>query len=206
MAVLPGFGLTRGERAMLESLAARTGHADELRRSLGLLWLDDGDDPADVADRLRVSRQTLYNWAGRFRGRAGQDAAARVADGPRAGRPPSAAGVVDPLVEAVFEADPRDLGYRSTVWTAPLLVQYLAEAHGLDVSRQAVGLAIARIRVRWKRPRHGLSRRPPAWRQSKGGSRRGSGAARGPSCSCWTRRSSRRRRRCTRATAGSASR
>src|SRR4051794_33294455 len=115
MALLTPFALTRSERALLESLAARTGHADELRRSLGLLWLDDGDDPADVADvadRLRVTRQTLYNWAGRFRGRAGQDAAARVADAPRAARSPTAAGVVDPLIEAVFEADPRDLGYR----------------------------------------------------------------------------------------------
>ncbi len=206
MAVSTTFGLTRGERALLESLAARTGEADELRRSLGLLWLDDGDDPRDVADRLRVSRQTLYHWAGRFRGRAGQDVAARVADAPRGGRPPTAAGVIDPLVEAVFEADPRDLGYRSTVWTAPLLVQYLAEAHGLDVSRQSVGLAIARLRVRWKRPRHGLSRQPPTWRQSKGGSRPGCGAGPGRPCSCWTRRSSRRRRPCTRATAGSASR
>src|SRR3954469_4860558 len=100
MALLPTFALARGERALLESLAARTGHADELRRSLGLLWLDDGDDPADVADRLRVSRQTLYNWAGRWRGGAGEDAAARVPDGPRAGRPPTAAGVIDPLVGA----------------------------------------------------------------------------------------------------------
>src|SRR3954452_17126801 len=103
MALLTPFALTRGERASLESLAARTGPADEVRRSLGLLWLDDGDDPQEVADRLRVSRQTLYNWAGRFRGRAGQEAAARVADAPRAGRPTSAAGVIDPLVGAVFE-------------------------------------------------------------------------------------------------------
>src|SRR3954469_14877596 len=108
---MTAFALTRGERALLESLACSTDQADELRRAQALLWLDEGEAAEEVAGRLRVSRQSVYNWAARFRERDGQDTAARVADAPRSGRPASVAGVIDPLVEAVFETDPRDLGY-----------------------------------------------------------------------------------------------
>ena len=44
-----------------------------------------------------------------------------------------------------------------------------AEELGIEVSRKSVGLAIARLRIRWKRPRHQLALRPETWRQSKGG-------------------------------------
>jgi transposase len=61
------------------------------------------------------------------------------------------------------------LGYRATNWTAALLREHLERAHGIEVARKSVGLAIARLRIRWKRPRHQLSLRPETWRQSKGG-------------------------------------
>jgi len=32
-----------------------------------------------------------------------------------------------------------------------------------------VRLAIQRLRIRWKRPRHTLALRPATWRQAKGG-------------------------------------
>jgi transposase len=73
------------------------------------------------------------------------------------------------LIAEVIDTDPREMGYHSTVWTAPLLREYLEQVHGVVVSRKSVSLAIARLRVRWKRPRHQLSRRPEHWRQSKGG-------------------------------------
>jgi transposase len=93
----------------------------------------------------------------------------RLADAPRQGRPPSALGIVDPLIAEVIDIDPRELGYHSTVWTAPLLREYLEQVHGIAVSRKSMSLAIARLRMRWKRPRHQLSLRPETWRQSKGG-------------------------------------
>jgi transposase len=123
-----------------------------------------------VADRLRVSRQVIYQWITQFQQRHGQDMTVRVAPGSRSGRPPTARGIIEPLIEAVMERDPCDLSYRSTVWTAPLLTQYLREAHALTVSRQSVSRAIARLHLRWKRLRHRLARRPTTWRQAKGGS------------------------------------
>jgi transposase len=49
-------------------------------------------------------------------------------------------------------------------------VRYLQDHHEVEVSRKTVGRAIARLEIRWKRPRHQLARRPDTWRQSKGGS------------------------------------
>ncbi len=68
-----------------------------------------------------------------------------------------------------LDLSPDTFGYRSTVWTAPLLVRYLKEYKHLTISVQSVRLAIARLRIRWKRPRHQLALRPATWRQSKGG-------------------------------------
>ena len=84
-------------------------------------------------------------------------------------RPCTAQGIIDPLIEAVIDTDPRAFGYRSTIWTAPLLVSYLDKQHHLAVSCQSVRLAIARVEMRWKRPRHHLALRPATWQQAKGG-------------------------------------
>jgi len=175
------------ERTALESLAVSARDAQQLRRVPALLWLDEGEAAAAVADRLRVSRQVIYKWVIQFQQRHGQDMAVRVAPGTRSGRPPTAQGIIEPLIDAVIERDPRDLGYRSTVWTAPLLTQYLRAAHALTVSRQSVSRAMARLHLRWKRPRHRLNRRPTTWRQAKGGSNEAGEDGHGASSSCLTR-------------------
>jgi transposase len=130
---------------------------------------DDGAPFPEIADQLGVSRQTVYNWVERFLAREGSDLFTRLADAERSGRPKTALGIIDPLIEAIMDTDPRTLGYRATVWTAPLLVHYLAHEHHLEISRQSVRLAMERLEIRWKRPRHTLALRPATWRQAKGG-------------------------------------
>lgn len=115
----------------------------------------------EVAHRLGVTRQTVYNWAGRLARRDESEVAARLSEAPRRGRPCSAAGVIDPLIDEVIDEvigrDPRELDYRSTVWTASLLVAYLRDEHQLSVSDDSLRLAIARPSIRWKRPRRRLA-------------------------------------------------
>lgn len=82
-------------------------------------------------------------------------------------------GIVEPVLDAVIDEDPRDFGYRATVWTAPLLQRYLEEAYHIKASRQSVSLALGRLHVRWKRPRYTAARQSPTWRQAKGGSNAG---------------------------------
>jgi transposase len=161
--------LNSKERVMLEYIISDSHDARQVRRAYALIWLDEGDSIQEIAQRLGVSRQSVYNWALRFQRRGSIELRSRLADAARSGRPCTAKGVIDSLIEEVIDIDPRQLGYRSTVWTAPLLVNYLGAEHEIDVSSDSVSRAIARLRIKWKRPRHHLGRRSPTWRQAKGG-------------------------------------
>jgi transposase len=159
--------------AGLEDLLAHTPSAKERCRAQALLRVAEGADVEAVAESLCVRRQTVYNWVNRFRERSATDPRAGLVDAPRPGRPRTAGGAIDDLIAAVIDGDPRELGDNSTAWTAHLLGRSLHDRHAIGVCDRAVGRAIDRLRIRWKRPRHELVLRPKTWRQSKGGSNAG---------------------------------
>jgi transposase len=161
--------LRHRQRGEWQDIVSHTPWAKERCRAQALLWLAEGSDVADVAERLDVSRQTLSNWLSRFQERAAWDLRARLRDAPRRGRPRAAGGTLDELIAAVIDGDPRPLGSHATVWTAPLLSRYLRDHHGIEVSDKTVSRAIDRLGIVWKRPRQELALRPKTWRQSKGG-------------------------------------
>ena len=163
------FKLSRKEQKELEWLVGHTHDARLLQRAQAVLWFVMGESVDAIALRLLVSRQSVYNWFERFQERASLPLATRLADAERSGRPRTAHGVIDPLIDAVIDTDPRDHGFRSTVWTAGLLQAYLSEEHQIMVSSKSVSFAITRLQIRWKRPRHRLALRPQTWRQAKGG-------------------------------------
>jgi transposase len=165
--------LTSRQRSDLEYLAAHNPVGRERCRAQALLWLDEGETPDQVAQSLRVSRRTVYYWVERYHERDALDPVQRLADSPRPGRPRAGGGGIDSWIAEVIDTDPRQLGYHQTVWTAPLLARHLRDHHDVGVSRKTVSRAIARLGIRWKRPRHQLGRRPDTWRQSKGGSNAG---------------------------------
>lgn len=163
------FILTPPERKQLSAFIRHAPSGRECCRAQALLWLDQDESPAAVARRLGVTRQTVYNWLDRFQERDGLELPARLSDGDRSGRPPFALGIIDPIIDAIIDQDPRQFGYRSTVWTAPLLQYHLHEVHDISVSRKSVSRALTRLRIRWKRPRHVLGQQSATWRQAKGG-------------------------------------
>ena len=173
--------LSDAEYQQLLEVALGTHEARTLRRALALLWLHEGDDVDEVADRLLVTRQTVYRWVKRCQEHPELEMAVRVADRPRPGRPRTVHDVIDPLISQALKEDPRKLGYKATVWTAPLLCQYLQEVHQVEASRRSLGLAIERLDLVWKRPRYDLARRSPTWRQAKGGSNGALPSANAPS-------------------------
>jgi transposase-like protein len=76
------FALSYKERSVLEQLTrCSTNGAKEYRRTQALLWLDKGESVQEIAERLRVSRQSIYNWAMRFQEREELDIVARLVDG-----------------------------------------------------------------------------------------------------------------------------
>src|SRR5712692_4186271 len=104
-----------------------------LHRVQALLWLSAGEDATEVAQRLFVTPRTVYRWVHRFQQRPHLAMSARLGDRPRSGRPRLAGGVIETLLAQILEEDPRKRGYRSTVWTAALLRQYLHDVHRLEV-------------------------------------------------------------------------
>ena len=61
--------LAPSERKQLLQFASLALSGRECCRAQALLWLDDGEAVDNIADRLQVSRQTLYNWVRRFQAR-----------------------------------------------------------------------------------------------------------------------------------------
>jgi transposase len=163
--------LTPQEREGLEERAAHTQHADELRRAQAWRWLDSGERVPEVAARLRVTRQTSSNGVERFKLRTARHLLGRLAGNPRRGRPRTAHGIIAPLLLEVIDRDPRERGSRATIWTAPRRTSHLEARSHLRVSRKSVSLAVARLGLRWKRPRHDVARRPATGRQAKGDAR-----------------------------------
>lgn len=164
------FGLNRNERMAIEVLVSHSPIGSIVRRGLALLRIDEGQSLASVASSFRVSRQTIYNWISGFCERQDLNLVSRLSENPHPGRPRHLHGRIEPLLEDVLDSNPMDLGYPSTVWTADLLTQYLEEKHGVMASNRSVRYALKRLDYSWKRPRHSLSRRSPAWQQQKGGS------------------------------------
>jgi transposase len=138
--------LNSQEREALHALLTPLALTNAVRRAQALLWLDAGQSPETVATRLGVSRQTVYNWATRFKERRGKcDIPARLADGKRPGRSKTTAQIIDPLIEAVLSRDPHEFGYCAPKWTPTLLERYLRNGFNVTVCRRSVSLALKRI-------------------------------------------------------------
>jgi hypothetical protein len=164
--------------------------ANEDRGSVAPEPIDDfgeegGGAPEDRGKSCRCRRCPPM----RFRGRP--PPAPRRCGPVTLGRMPPTLFTFDTGIAPIIDTDPRALGSRSTVWTAPLLVRSLRDHRAVEVSRKTVSRALTRLGIRRKRPRDQLALRPETWRQAKGGWSAGWTAASARSCSCSMRRSSR---------------
>jgi transposase len=163
--------LTARDRDALAETARPGTDAREARRALALLDLDAGEPPTRVAERYRVSRSTVYEWAARWHD-PGRPRGERLRDAGRSGRPPDTRAPVAEALAGLMRTAPTAHGYRHPAWTTPLLVAHLARP-GVAASDTTVRRALHVLGYRWKRPRFVLSRRHPNGRQAKGGSAAG---------------------------------
>jgi hypothetical protein len=113
-----------------EAIVCHTPSAKERCRVQAFLWLAEWSGVDEVAERLHVSRHTVYKWVSRFQGRDDLGVRACLLDAPRPGRPPTAGGLPgvskvgspsitvrpDEIGRWVLEEDSRD-GCR---WARPL--------------------------------------------------------------------------------------
>src|SRR5438552_7324605 len=150
--------LSQKERGELAGILKLSNDARQYQRALALLLLDEGESVEEIAEKLLISRQSIYNWVNRFEQRYDLPPSQRILDAVRSGRPATVSGIIDPFIEKVINDDPRKYGYNSTIWTANLLSRYLKDKHNQQVSIRSIGKAISRLHINWKRPRHTLAR------------------------------------------------
>jgi transposase len=156
------------ERGALEELVARSKNVRQLKRAQALLAVAAGEAVAEIARRLQVARNTVYNWVERFQHRPGK-VAERLVDAERPGRPADLIQSVREALPDLLAQKPTDFGYRHAEWTVDLLAAELRRRQ-IDASDKTIRTSLHELGYRWKRPRFVLRRRPDTWRQSKGGS------------------------------------
>jgi transposase len=152
-----GFRLTSRQRQQLRILGKSTRDARVVRRTVGLLELDDGVPAAKVAATLGVTRQTLYNWVDRFI--KGGDLAS-LSDREGRGRPSVWTRQVRQFLAWTLEQRPDTLGYWATGWTVPLLREHLKTWMDFRASDDTLRRELDRQKCAWKRPRHALDPDP----------------------------------------------
>lgn len=156
------FRLTSRQRQRLREALKRAEDARVVKRILALLELDQGEAAADVAARLGVTRQSLYNWVRRFQAGGGRRA---LRDRPRRGRPPKLSVPARRFLVWLLRQPPDAFGYRATGWTVALLRELLAKHLGIHVSDETLRRALHEQDHAWKRPRYVL--RPDPDREKK---------------------------------------
>ncbi len=160
--------LTAKERLKLEAVVSHPEDAKQLKRAQGLLAVADGERPTRIAQRLRVTRASIYEWVKRWRQNLGRPCQ-RLLDRDRSGRPATVRQALARHVPKLLPQPPAKFGYRYAEWTVELLRAHLSEVHQVAASDGSLRRQRHALGYRWKRPRFVLRRRSPTWRQAKGG-------------------------------------
>src|SRR3954467_1187309 len=145
--------LTASQRRQVSSQLRATDDASYGRRLMAILALDEGEPVSEVAERLGVARQTVYNWARAFE--AGGDATA-LEDHYCGGRPTVWTEQLQAALLAALRRRPDQLGYPGPNWTIPLLRGHLERCGGQRLSDDTIRRRLRRLDYVWKRPRYVL--------------------------------------------------
>lgn len=140
-------GLTVDERRALEKLArSRTAQARLVERAEIILAVAAGERPSAIAERLEVTRVTVYTWIKRFNA----DGLDGLQDQPRSGRP--ATYQPDEIAQVIATAlsKPQDLQLEFGSWTLDRLETYLNEQKGIAIKRSRIDEILIAEGLRWR--------------------------------------------------------
>jgi transposase len=151
--------LTQAQRGVLEATARRGQPAYVRPKALALLSLADGYAVRQVAAIFRVSRQSVYAWARRWR----REGAAGLVVHAGRGRPRRA----DPAqIERYLRRSPRQFGLGQTRWSLAALARVVPSLRGFTPA--GVQRALERDGWRYKRGQPRLTSPDPAYAAKKG--------------------------------------
>lgn len=113
------FRLKRGDRTELKGwLRRKTTRGGEALRARILLALDEGAAVTEVADRLHVSRPTVYTWKKRY----AKEGLVGLSDRPRAGRPTT---LDEKTVREILFLTTQRIPKEATHWSTRLMAAYM---------------------------------------------------------------------------------
>lgn len=181
------FTLSPSERRALVKQTQETKDVKVLKRAQALLGLSEGLSVRAIAQRLGISRQTIYDWVSSYQNRRNQSFIHRLQDRPKPGRSPRKSTIILRELEALLRTSPKAYGFHHAGWTASLLGKALKREHDLDISTKTMRRCLHQAHYVWKRPRYALARQSPTWTQEKGGSREVSTSIQDVSYSSWMR-------------------
>lgn len=139
--------LTTDERTALERLArSRTAETRLVERAQIILALADGERPSHTAQRLQMTRTTVYSWIKRFNA----DAIDGLHDRPRSGRPATYSSDAVATVIATALSKPQDLRLEFGSWTLDRLETYLNEQKGIGIKRSRIDEILIAEGLRWR--------------------------------------------------------
>lgn len=141
--------LRRAEKRKLEKRARRCKEGKLKARYLIVLNLAEGRSPSETARVLKVSRNTVYRVAARFRqwGEAGL-----VDRREENGQEKLTEEYLGELYEVV-RASPQEYGWPRPTWTRELLIETLKKRTGIKVSPGTMSKALKKIGARRGRPK-----------------------------------------------------
>jgi transposase len=167
---MPYRKLTQNERTALQEAVKRERDVQVVRRAYAILWQDAGESVPAVAERLQVTRQTIYNWLRMVHKRDTQLLRDRLQDAPRSGRPARQRQRIEALIRRVWAQASAPAGGEQAVARTAVAVQRELANQGVTVHERTIRRLLRARDDRFKRPRSVLARRSPPWRQQKGGS------------------------------------
>ena len=159
---------TADERATLET-GLRSSSAFTVRRCQMLLASAEGQATTTMAHDLRCTDQTVRNALHAFHQR-GLTALQLQSSRPHTTATIFDAGACESL-RALLHHSPRTFGKPTSRWTLALAAE-VSCAQGLTprlVSDATIRLALRRLRVSWKRAKHGMTSPDPAYARKKNG-------------------------------------
>jgi transposase len=149
--------LTRWQRLRLQRQLHQARDTHVYRRTLAVLQFSSGQPIAAIAETLRVSRQSVYNWIGAYA--QSRDPTA-LFDDDRPGRPTLWTEDLQALLRSLLGRSPDQLGYFAVNWTVPLLQEHLRRCAGRRLSDDTVRRQLDHLGYVWKRSRYVLDPDP----------------------------------------------
>lgn len=158
-------GFNRYDELRLKKAVKRATDKHTFQRGQAVLLVAQGRAINEVASVAGMSLQTVYNWVNLY---LASHQVSALDDAPRSGRPPTATPITSVRLLHELRRNPLRLGYRTTVWTVPLLARHLSRLYQCSLSPYTLRRRMKEIGLRCKRPRYFYEEKEPHRAQKKG--------------------------------------